>query len=242
MNLRNIPNRFRVRFCQSSFAKIGNKEKYKLGSEKWLQAAELQFGGYVRGVKQNIVSESDSRSTEDIQSGMTGGDRMFFHNYGKHYSKHLNDFVILDPSKLVIAEIGILNGSGLAIWDSLFPGSTLIGFDIDISHTQSNLGNLKHLKAFSEREPELFVFDQFKDNESHLKSILMGRKIDVVIDDGEHSDHAILKSFESFRPFLAEKFVYFIEDNRTVHKKLNLLNTPYSIHSYDLLTVIETKS
>ena len=63
---------------------------YSIGSEKWLQAAEKHFGGYITGVERQRVSGYDPRNEKQIKTGgMTGGDRMFHHNYAKAYARHL---------------------------------------------------------------------------------------------------------------------------------------------------------
>ena len=211
------------------------------GNARWLARTEIKYGGMVTGVKRNKVSSDDPRSEEEIQKGgMTGGDRMYHHLYARRYAKYLKPFV--DKGKpITLVEVGILKGSGLAMWCELFPDSRIIGLDIDLSHTQNNMDYLKSKGAFKENEPELYEFDQFKDNRELLSNILKGDKIDVIIDDGFHSVESILKTIKSVLPHLSKKFVYFIEDNEEVHNHLKNLYPEYLIKYNDRLTIVIPK-
>ena len=202
------------------------------GSVQWLQQMEENFGGYHNTVPRNKVSPL-APPTKYNPSGMSGGDRMTRHGYAKYYSKHLNDFNCVST----IVECGILKGTGLAIWSKLFPNADIIGLDIDISHTQNNLDFLKGKGAFENKMPELYEYDQFADNTDKLASILNGRKIYIAIDDGHHSDSAIQNTFDTFKPHLCDKFVYFVEDNRTMYEQLK--KEPVQIFNYKKLVVMQ---
>jgi hypothetical protein len=76
------------------------------------------------------------------------------------------------------------------------------------------------------------------DNRKYLKSILNNRKLDICIDDGVHSDETVLKTFHSFLPFLKDHFVYFIEDNAVVHKKISERYPSLRVNNFGRLTVI----
>jgi len=136
---------------------------------------------------------------------MTGGDRMFHHGYAAAYSAHLRPFLLRGDERLTIVEIGILKGTGLALWSALFPNADIIGLDIDLSHTEGNLDFLKSRGAFANRPPELHIFDQLEHGPSRIAEILRGRKIDLCIDDGYHSKRAILKTAEAVFPHLAPR-------------------------------------
>ena len=97
--------------------------------------------------------------------------------------------------------MGILKGNGLAMWSDIFPNAEIIGLDIDLGHIQNNIKNLKSLGAFKKSDPELYVFDQFIDGEDEIRKLLNHRKIDVIIDDGFHSDETILNTFHATKPF-----------------------------------------
>lgn len=215
-------------------------ENYKTanpGSVDWLTGAEIKYGGMVTKVKRNKVSPLDPRSGEEVnEGGMTGGDRMGHHGYAQKYAEYLTPFIASDKH-LVVAEFGILKGTGLAIWSELFPDARILGLDIDLGHTQNNLDYLMSMGAFSRSKPELHEFDQFVENTAYLESILDGDKIDVCIDDGYHSIESIMCTMKSVMPHLSEEFVYIIEDNRDVHHEIRSTFPELSIDNVDELTI-----
>ena len=188
------------------------------GSSDWLVARELQYGGLVKDVPRNKLSPEDPRSAEKIRKGgMMGGDRMDHHGYGPKYAEYLAPY-ISSQSRITLVEVGILMGTGLAIWCELFPHSRIIGLDIDLGYTRRNWEHLKSLGAFTHNEPELYEFDQFVDNRALFASILGDDQIDICIDDGFHSKETIMGTLDSALPYLAKHFVYFVEDNASVHE------------------------
>jgi len=65
------------------------------GSAKWLVNTEMKYGGFVTGVARNKVSSNDPRTKEQIlESGMSGGDRMYDYLYARKYAKYLKPFVM----------------------------------------------------------------------------------------------------------------------------------------------------
>lgn len=81
------------------------------------------------GVSRNKVSPRDHRSHSELsRGGMIGGDRMLHHGYADDYAEFLAPFLGTDPPP-VVAEFGILRGTGLAIWCDLFPRSRVLGLE-----------------------------------------------------------------------------------------------------------------
>jgi hypothetical protein len=208
------------------------------GSSDWLTMMELKFGGYVTNVPRNIVSELDKRN----QKISTGGDRMseFYHNYAPRYAAYLQPLVACQK-RIVLTEIGILRGTGLAIWSDLFPTGRIIGMDIDLVNTESNMPNLKSRGAFKNNNFELHRFDQFKDGDAVVSNILKDDKINVVIDDGVHLDETIIKSYEATKNHLAEDFVYIIEDNKTVHHYFSVHEPHLNVEYSDRMAILTKK-
>jgi hypothetical protein len=65
-------------------------------------------------------------------------------------------------------------------------------------------------------------------------------QVDVYIDDGLHSDAAILSSLRNAIPFLNIGAVCFLEDNTTVAEAVRALCPPaWLVTSHGALTVIE---
>ena len=190
------------------------------GTIAWLIGTEIKYGGMVNKVPRNKISPKDPRTKKQLlHGGMVGGDRMLLNFYSKMYSEYLLPFVNRG-NPVTVAEFGILKGTGLAIWCDLFFNGRILGFDIDLEHITDNMDNLKGLGAFKKNQPEIYEYDQFLDNAEFLGSILKDDKIDICIDDGFHSIESILTTMKSVMPHLAEKFVYFIEDNKYVHKEI----------------------
>lgn len=212
---------------------VDQDQLYAPGSAQWLIQREIRYGGYVTNIPKKTASQMDPAKT----GFLTGGDRMLTHGYAAQYAKHLARY--LDSGKeLTLVEIGILKGTGLAIWCDLLEHARVIGLDIDLGNFRANLEALKQQGAFQRNQPELFEFDQFQDNTAYLNRILQGRRVNVVIDDGCHADTAILSTLKSVIPHLAEGFVYFIEDNRAVHKTIQELHPEYSVEYQGELTVL----
>lgn len=213
-----------------------------VGSADWLIATEMKFGGHVSNVERRTVSAADPRNQIALRrGGMTGGDRMFHHGYAPIYAAHLAPFLARRLDRLTLMEAGILRGSGLAMWAELFPNADVLGLDIDLSHTEDNLPDLKAHGAFVRRDPELHVFDQFLDGEARMKEILGARRIDIFIDHGFHSVQTITNTFRAALPFLAERFVYFIEDNDDVAPLLAAAYPDKKVTGSGEMTVIEPR-
>ena len=211
-----------------------------LSDPEYLQFLELKFGGYVTDVTATIKSDDVSTIYE---GNHTGGDRMnvFFHNYSEKYSQYLKP---LRHSKKTIhlLEIGILNGTGLAVWDEYFDVKRIYGFDYDLGNFEQNKNHLLELGAFRKELPTVKFFDQFADNSQTLRETFGTHKLDVVIDDAYHSDETIINTFNELQPYLNESFIYFIEDNRTAWKKLQKKYPQYNFDYNDNeLTVVTYK-
>lgn len=209
------------------------KIKKNLSFEEKLQFYEMKFGGY----STNVIPTSDIIiSKKNSPHKHTGGDRfnVFYHDYSKIYARYLSDTDKIDT----ILEIGILKGTGLAIWCQLFPKARVFGFDWDLGNYKKNYDFLISLGAFQFNRPNTYIFDQFKDNTKWLKDNFSDIKFNFVIDDAYHSDETIINSFEQIKNYLAENFVYIIEDNETAWQKLKKLYPQYKFDNQGEITVI----
>jgi hypothetical protein len=180
----------------------GSRENFLPGSWRWLALTESLYGGFQVGF---------------ATGACRGGDRMspFFHGYGETYEEFLKPWLLLREQPLTLVEVGILNGSGLAIWCDLFPKARVIGLDLNLSNFHANRSRLESYGAFSNNAPEVYEFNQLDPSHasSVLKNVLGDSKIDIAVDDGCHSIESIKITFNCLRSFLKEQFVYFIEDN-----------------------------
>lgn len=196
-----------------------------LNDNEFLQYLELKYGGYVSDVVPTIDKSTVSKL---VGRNHVGGDRMniFYHDYSNKYSVYLEP-LRKNNHRVLFLEIGILNGTGLAIWDEYFQNLELYGFDYDIGNFEKNKNNLIYLGAFKEGLPTVKFYDQFTNNSKFLLEVFGEKKITVVVDDANHSDKAVINSFNELQPFLANDFVYFIEDNCNAWRKLKSIYPNY---------------
>ncbi len=205
----------------------------------WLVERERHYGGVCRHVPRRTVSPHDPRAGDVIQNGgMIGGDRMADHGYAADYAEFLMPFIKRPENRIVLAEVGILKGTGLALWADLFPRGRIIGLDIDLSHTRENIPHLRERGGFVNNEPELYEYDQFVDERARVRKILGRDRIHIYIDDGFHEEQTILQSFASIHRFLAKTFVCFIEDNPHIWWRLQELYPQYTVRRRGELTIV----
>ncbi|CAK8995008.1 unnamed protein product [Durusdinium trenchii] len=151
-----------------------------------------------------------------------GSDRMSGkkHDYSTCYVKFLNKWrKIVEQSPeafvpLLVAEIGILKGSGLAIWSDIFGCDARIhGFDMVLDNTKANMDYMKRHGAFVKNNLELHTINQMNDNTAIVEAIAAGKRFSFVVDDGYHTMKSIWLTFDSFRPSLHQSaFLYVVED------------------------------
>ena len=179
------------------------REKYSPGDYRWLALTEMLYGG---------------RQIGGVTSGKNiGGDRMSpcHHNYGRSYAEFLKPILADADDDFIVVEVGILNGSGLALWCDLFPKARVIGMDLNLANFEENRAGLEDLGAFQQNKPELYTIDQLDRAvvDNVMRDALGDSKVDVFIDDGHHSLESIEITFEGIKPYLAKDFICFIEDN-----------------------------
>jgi hypothetical protein len=214
-----------------------SRDDYERGTPEWLVLSELKYGGFQTEIPRRRVSRYDPRTPSELATGgMIGGDRMSadHHGYARKYAQYLAPFLDRNSDELTVVEVGILKGTGLAIWADLFPRSRIIGLDIDLSHFHDNQTFLKSLNAFPHGDPIVREFDQYMDNTVYLKQILQGGTIDIMIDDGYHAELPNMRTFESAQPHFSPQFAYFIEDNDKVGKQLR---SSYPMYGFDCSTI-----
>ena len=220
------------------------------GNPTWLIKQEKKYGGVVQGVRRNNLSSQENESSFQLVHGHTGGDRMDFgpkcHGYSVLYSHAINSYLnnvskkATDPS-LKIAEIGILNGSGLAIWSDWFENAELFGFDIDLAIFNSNRQFLLGQGAFQKRPPRLSTLDQYTITADEILEFVQGTKINIAIDDGAHTELSIIKTFSAFKPILENDFLYFIEDNWNTISFLQPLFSDIKIKQFGDMAIVFPK-
>ena len=229
--------KWKIEFLYNRYKRFDRDRRFRKPSPQWLIHREILYGGIQTNVPVRLVSPHDPRTPAELQSDrMRGGDRMLHHGYAGKYAQYLKRFDC--ERRWVIAEFGILRGNGLAIWCDLFPTSRILGFDIDTAHFENNRSHLLDSGAFSHNAPEIHEFDQYVRSEELLASILQGDTVDICIDDGCHTDEAILCTIESVLPHASADFVYFVEDNARVRDKIEAAHPELDIEAHGQLTVL----
>jgi 23S rRNA U2552 (ribose-2'-O)-methylase RlmE/FtsJ len=122
------------------------------------------------------------------------------HNYLDLYERY---FSAIRDKNVKILEIGVLNGSSLAVWEAYFPNAKIIGADINPA-----------TKIFERSRVQIEILDQ-----SNIEQLVqLGLKhgpFDVIIEDGSHFwDHQIT-SLKTLFPFVKNGGTYVIEDLQT---------------------------
>ena len=197
---------------------------------------EKKYGGHVKGITPKVFSSHDKNRKRYPHEG---GDRMNNDRYASLYEAYFDKYI---NEKIIIAEVGILTGIGLAVWSDFFSQAKVYGFDIDLSNFDENLENLKSLGAFKKALPIVNEMDQFVCNKSYLKTIFNENKIDIVIDDGCHQRASAIKTFNSFEPFLSKDYLYVIEDQDFTKKLIFQDRADLMVWSYkENITFISPK-
>lgn len=195
-----------------------------------LMALEQKYGGICYAPARKVSSVGSELSTG---YEMRGGDRMTFHGYASAYAD-----VLSQRTPSVIVELGILCGTGLAIWCDLFPAARIVGLDIDLGHFEKAKERLLAQGAFTNNAPEVYEFDELAPFASRvLREIFGAHKVDFVIDDALHSDAAVINSFAGFQPYLAAECAYIIEDNDTAYAALRFRYPRFRWRREPLLTI-----
>ena len=161
------------------------------------------------------------------------------HGYARAYSSILGRL----PENGALLEVGVFIGSSLGLWSLALPSWKLFGLDIELGRWESNQERLKHLGCFSRAVPTCILFDAYDPDTNKLLEAMQASKtsdLDLIIDDGPHTDEAILTTFTALFPLLNPNGFYVVEDNLSVRKGLTRLAINFGAHlrrQGDLLVV-----
>jgi hypothetical protein len=139
-----------------------------------------------------------------------GGDKMSpeRHGYADDYARLLSRW-----DAPTIVEVGIFQGVSLAVWCDLFPDGTVIGLDLDLNRFYDHRHFLANQGGFSRNFPMVVGgWDAYAPDMQVLGQALRGRTIDVLVDDGPHTDVAVLTVLDAVLPFMSPRFTYIVED------------------------------
>ena len=124
-------------------------------------------------------------------------------HYFDIYERHFSRFRGMSP---VLLEIGVFGGGSLQMWREYFgEGAQIIGLDID-----------PECKKHQGDSIDIFIGSQ--DDPKVIQSILKKYpRIDIVLDDGSHMNHHMIRSFELLYEQVHPRGVYMVEDTHTCY-------------------------
>ena len=118
-------------------------------------------------------------------------------NYFEVYDEYLNKYV---DKKITFVEIGIANGGSLRVWKNYFKNARIIGIDLN-----------NKCKIFEEEGVEVIIGDQ-ADTEFWKNFFKKIGKVDVIIDDGGHSNLQQIITTTECIPNINDGGILLIED------------------------------
>lgn len=113
---------------------------------------------------------------------------------------------------LNILEIGIFSGASLQIWSEYFPSSNIVGCDID-------LGPVK----FGQTNPSIKMFLSDATTEEGCQIVKQNGPYDIIIDDGAHTQEAILASINLLASSLRDKDSQYVIEDIDLNRFPNIL-------------------
>ena len=146
------------------------------------------------------------------------------HGYEKVYDPI---FAKLKDEPITLLEIGILRGQSLSAWADYFPQALIIGIDTFDRVPPEEVDILFHPRV------HWFRCDSTRDVPEELTE-----RLDIIIDDGYHTNEAQLETFKRYFPLLKDDGAYFIEDvppNGTkAYARLLDAIRPYNVTAHNL--------
>merc|ERR1712224_482013 len=136
---------------------------------EWKIEAETLRQEEQKFTRKEIQHDHANKGGDRMSDGV-GDDGEPYHNYAPVYAEYLSKFV-LDKTTPTLVEVGILTGSGLAMWEDVFPESHIYGFDIDTSTFEKNLDQLRSL-GFNGTHVKVATMDQMANNTALLRQIM----------------------------------------------------------------------
>ena len=134
---------------------------------------------------QNIIEISKKHTTDKIA-----------HGYIPFYNKILRDY----PDNANVLEIGIWHGESLSLWADVFPEGIITGINVE---PNSIVPKHPRIKGCIGDATNPFFLIQVSDEHGPF---------DIIIDDGSHHNHHVIKSFAYLFTILKPGGTYVIED------------------------------
>jgi SAM-dependent methyltransferase len=155
-------------------------------------------------------------------------DKATVHTYIEVYEEILNPYRYKAQN---ILEIGLMSGESLRMWTEYFSGNV---YGMDCSETPINgLADLRPIIA--EGKHNIIIGDAT--SEADIEKNFIGKKFDVVIDDGSHQLTHQLKSFNLLKDRMRKGGLYIIEDCADIE-----LNKDIYLALHDNVEILDRRS
>jgi len=136
----------------------------------------------------------------DAIGAIMGTDKSSSVSWGWDYLRHYEELLSKwRHSQVNLIEIGIANGSSLAVWERFFDRATIVGIDVNPDCQRFGQGRV-------------FVRIGSQDDPGFLHKVATEFPPDIVIDDGSHIAHHMISAFEVLFPALQPGGIYIFED------------------------------
>jgi len=149
----------------------------------------------------NKLSAEYGSSTGEMV--FTFSDKGSMHSYIELYERYFEPY----RNSVSLLEIGIMTGGSLLLWQKYFQKYQLFGLDISSSWNQ-----VRPFQAGLESDSNIKLLFGYDSKDETTISMLQSHKFNFIIDDGDHSIDAQLKTFKNYWPLLESGGSYFVED------------------------------
>jgi hypothetical protein len=128
-------------------------------------------------------------------------------NYCHPYTLFYNNlFKNKRNENLTIAELGILNGASLQMWNDYFPNSKIYGFELHISEINKFNNRYKYDRI------SLIPLDVRNSNNITSTFSQLGVKFDFILDDTSHEFEDQINIIKHIHPYIKDGGLLIIED------------------------------
>jgi len=123
-----------------------------------------------------------------------------YHNYGRQYEDLMRPY---QDKPIRFLEIGVFKGKSMPAWRDAFPNAqVIVGVDID-----------PECSVYSNADKGIVVLiGDATDPDTVNRINSTYGPFDIIVDDGRHTNRAMIESFEKFFPLLADGGLYIVED------------------------------
>lgn len=144
-----------------------------------------------------------------VVDNITWPDKFETHSYGEVYEEWLSEYRTTAKN---ILEIGILGGESLLMWEEYFTGKV---YGIDCS--EQPLDGQFDLRPLINSGHNIVIMDASSKSDTYK---WCNFKFDVIIEDAGHSVEQQFAIYNNFKPYIADKGIYIIEDIQDIDKTI----------------------